>query len=219
MRPLSTISIVLAFFASIATSALAAPAAPETRQLDPPPNHAPIPLVNRAGRVAAAATASRAAATMSGTLLRQSSATTTWFLYPGACAERAGGTWAARTTPHADSLDGYAVGSTGGYGRFDLTVKEQLWHVVDTATPSSQRPAVPRGARALWCGQYDLNWATRVGYPNITEQILYVDLESDRAPIAATGTYSVTFTMNQSTELGYDFVYFVGGGRFGGRLR
>ncbi len=98
MRPLSTISIVLAFFASIATSALAAPAAPETRQLDPPPIHAPIPLVNRAGRVAAAATASRAAATMSGTLLRQSSATTTWFLYPGACAERAGGTWAARTT-------------------------------------------------------------------------------------------------------------------------
>lgn len=216
MRPFPLIPALLTLVSALASSAPAAPALPDTRRYDPPPLQAPIPIDNRAGRIAAAASASRGSATMSGASIRQTLATSTWFLYPGACTDRANGTWAARTAPQADSLDSYAVGSTGGFGRADFTVKEQLWHVVDAVTASAQRPAIPNGSRALWCGKYSPNWAVPVGYPSLTEQILYIDLESDRAPIAATGTYTITFTMNQSTELGYDFVYFVGGGDSGG---
>jgi hypothetical protein len=205
---------ILAILASaMAPPSSAAPA--NLRPVPPPPLQAPIPLENRAGGIGEGAASTGTSATLSGTLIRRSLATTSWFLYPGACTDRANGIWAPRSVPQADSLNTYAIGSTGGYSRLDQTIKPQLWHVVDAATPSGQRPAIPNGSRALWCGKYDPNWVVPVGYPNLTEQILYIDLESDRAPIAASGTYTITFTMNQSTELGYDFVYFIGGGDSG----
>ncbi|HYJ31654.1 MAG TPA: hypothetical protein VE326_00375, partial [Candidatus Binatia bacterium] len=62
-------------------------------------------------------------ATLSGTVVKQASATTTWFLYPGACQDRAGGTWAPKTAIQADSLDTYTNGTQGGYTAVDLSLK------------------------------------------------------------------------------------------------
>ncbi|MEK7347849.1 MAG: hypothetical protein AABZ94_03180, partial [Candidatus Eisenbacteria bacterium] len=119
-------------------------------------------------------------ATLSGTLIKQASATTSWFLYPGACNDRAASTWVARTAIQSDSLNAYTVGSQGGYGRADLSLAPKLIGIVDAATLASQRPAIPTGSRAIWCGKYDANWVVPVGYPNLTNQILYIDLESNR---------------------------------------
>jgi len=151
--------------------------------------------------------------TLSGTLLKRTNATSSWFLYPGACSDRAGGTWVARSTPQADSLNTYSVGSLGGYSREDLSSGEKLFRIVEATTPANQRPAIPTGTRALWCGKYDPNWVVPVGYPNVTSQILYIDLESDRVPINSnTGTYTITMKLNVSLEQNYDFLYFIGGG-------
>ncbi len=134
----------------------------------------------------------------SGTLLRQTAATTAWFLYPGACVQRALGTWSAKSSPVADSLQptpgftnsaGYTDNqpdiaggnNTIAYTRADQSLSEILWHVVDVATPAAQRPAIIAGSRSLWCGRYDANFAVKVGYPNHTFQILYFD----------TGTHSL----------------------------
>src|SRR6476661_10829304 len=107
---------------------------------DPPVTSQFVPLDGRAGAIGALAKSGNYTATLSGTLVKQASATTTWFLYPGACQDRAGGTWAAKTAIQADSLDTYTTGTTGGYGVLDLSLKEVLWHKVTTAVPAAQRP-------------------------------------------------------------------------------
>ncbi len=191
---------------------------------DPPKAYAPIPLENRAGAIGAMAKNGNYQATLSGSMIKQASATTTWFLYAGACADRAAGTWVARTDIQADSLNTYTVGTQGGYGRSDQSLSEIQWHIVDTATPANQRPAAVgeggsdaiNGSRAIWCGKYDPNWVNPVGYPNLTNQILYLDLEANRAavsqPTAAGGTYSLSMRVNISDEQNYDFTYIMGGG-------
>src|SRR2546426_12673553 len=50
---------------------------------------------------------------LAGAIVRSATATTTWYLYPGACTDRASGTWTPRTTPQADSLNSYASGGPG----------------------------------------------------------------------------------------------------------
>jgi len=63
----------------------------------------PVPLENRAGPIGDMARGqSGYQGTLSGTLIKQSAVTTSWFLYPGACVDRALGTWAAKLTPVAD---------------------------------------------------------------------------------------------------------------------
>jgi hypothetical protein len=148
-------------------------------------------------------------ATLSGTLVRRAMATTTWFLYPGACADRALGTWSPKTSPVADSLDSYAEFSTDTFGRVDLSLHEKLWHVADVSTPATQRPAILSGSRSLWCGKYDPSWVLPVGYPNTTYQILYLDSGSH------TSSYTLTLQMVSSAQLNYDFLYLIGGGASG----
>ena len=153
------------------------------------------------------------APSLSGTLIKQASVTTTWFLYPGACTDRANNTWVPRTAIQADSLNTYGVGSLGGYGRADLSAVEKEFHIVEASIPAGQRPTIPTGSRAIWCGKYDPSWVVPVGYPNVTNQILYIDLESNRTPIpASTGTYTITMNLNVALERNYDFLYFIGGG-------
>src|SRR5512143_2380427 len=79
----------------------------------PPKASEPIPLENRAGAIGAMAKSGNFQATLSGTLIKQASATTSWFLYPGACNDRAGGTWVPRTAQQADSINTYTVGGQG----------------------------------------------------------------------------------------------------------
>ncbi|HYQ89357.1 MAG TPA: hypothetical protein VEU09_06990, partial [Candidatus Binatia bacterium] len=146
---------------------------------------------------------------MSGTLIRSATtATTTWFLYPGACADRANGTWAPRSTPQADSLNSYTPGSTGPYTGLDQSLSEILWHVEDNAlcTPGTHCPAALAGTRMLWCGKFDPDAVQKVGYPNFTYQILYIDTGSHSA------NYDLTLTYNFSMEFNYDAVYLIGGG-------
>ena len=69
--------------------------------------------------------------TLTGALIRAANATTSWFLYPGACTDRANGTWSPRSTPQADSLNTYPAGTTGPYTILDQTAYEILWHVSD----------------------------------------------------------------------------------------
>jgi hypothetical protein len=204
---------------------------------DPPKASAPIPLEDRAGAIGAMARSGNSnyqaarnyQATLSGSMIKQASATTSWFLYPGACQDRAANTWVAKTSIQADSLNTYTVGGQGGYGRSDQSLSESIITIVSTATPSSQRPKAVgeggsdaiNGTRAIWCGKYDPNWVNPIGYPNLTNQILYIDLEANRAaasPGAATGTYSIAMRMNNSMEQNYDFVYLIGGGDDDGNI-
>jgi hypothetical protein len=143
---------------------------------------------------------------LSGTLLKQSATTTSWFLYPNACAERALNTWSPRTSPVADSLNSYSAGTTGPYTVQDQSLKEILWHVFDTGVPASQRPAPLEGTASLWCGKYDAQAVQAVGYPNVTYQILYVDTG------AHSSNYTLTLLFQGSTEPDYDFLYLIGGG-------
>ena len=144
--------------------------------------------------------------TLSGTLLRSVAATTSWYLYPGACTDRANGTWLAKTSAVADSLNGYTIGTSGPYQAADLSLNERLWHVVDASTPATQRPSILDGSRSLWCGKYDAEFVRPVGYPDLTMQILYVNTGSHSS------TYTLTLDMNVSAETGYDFLYLIGGG-------
>ena len=57
----------------------------------------PVPLDARAGAVGAFARGENYAGTLSGSVIKQSAVTTQYFLYPGACVQRALGTWAAKT--------------------------------------------------------------------------------------------------------------------------
>ncbi|HET9950290.1 MAG TPA: FlgD immunoglobulin-like domain containing protein [Candidatus Eisenbacteria bacterium] len=173
------------------------------------------PIVSGSGTTSPSGSGSSGsyAPSLSGTSIRNSNVTKSYLLYPGACLDRAGGTWVARTSLQADSLNTYAVGSLGGYGRADRSVSEKEFHVVDASTPAGQRPAIPTGSRAIWCGRYDPSWVVPVGYPDVTNQILHIDLESNRTPIAAsTGTYAITMSLNVALERNYDFLYFIGGG-------
>lgn len=210
---------LFALLGLVAIGTWAVPALAGVTLNGPPKAAAPIPLENRAGAIGAMAKSGNYQATLSGTLIKQASATTSWFLYPGACNDRAANTWVARSAIQADSLDSYTVGSQGGYGRADQSLATPLWHVVDTSVPSGQRPdnngvtGPIFGTAALWMGKYDPNWVNQVGYPNLTNQILYIDLESNRTPIpASTGTYNFTAKLNHSSEQGYDYLYFMGGG-------
>lgn len=220
---------LFALLGLVAVGMWAVPVLASTANNGPPKAFAPIPLENRAGAIGAMAKsgnyqgAAKYQATLSGTLIKQASATTTWFLYPGACTDRITSTWVAKTVIQADSLNGYTDGfidpqapAQGNYTRSDLSSGEKLWHIVDSGvTPANQRPAIPTGTHALWCGKYDAAFVNPVGYPNLTAQILYIDLEANRptaSPAPGTGTYTITMKFNSSTEQNYDFVYFMGGG-------
>jgi len=205
--------------------AIPAVAAPLTSGVDGPKVHPdPVPLENRAGAIGAFARGESNQATLSGTLIKQAAATTAWFMYPGACVQRALGTWSSKSFPVADSLQpngafpnssGYTAGqptpasNTIAYTRQDLSLPEKLWGLADAATSATERPAIIDGQRSLWCGKFDANWLVPVGYPNITYQILYIDSG------AHAGNWTLTFEGNISAELNYDFVYFIGGGTGG----
>ena len=195
--------------------------------LDGPKMREPATPENRAGITGDMARA-RTGATLSGTLIKQTAATTSWYLYPGACRERALGTWAPKSAPVSDSLQPttgfpnsigqYVDGQPDidgsdnriAYTRFDLSLSEKLFHIVESSVTSSQRPAMIDGTRMIWCGKYDANWVVKVGYPNVTYQILYIDSRPSGTPHA--GSWNLTFDANLSVELNYDFVYVIGGG-------
>src|SRR5262245_31314224 len=180
---------------------------------DPPKAKAPIPLDNRAGIWQSRAEGNYKG-TLSGALIKQSQATTTWYLYPGACAERSAGTWVPRTSPQADSLNSYAVGSVGPYGLKDQSLSEILWHVSDNGTcnttgaGSNLCPPALGGSRMLWCGKFDSNWVNKYGYPNLSYQILYLNTG------AHAGNYTLTMTYQFSSEFNYDYVWLFGGNLF-----
>jgi FlgD Ig-like domain len=190
----------------------------------------PVPMENRAGRLGAMARGDEAQykGTLSGTLIKQAQvASTTWFLYPNACNDRANGpefpanlgTWSVKTAIVADSLNGYnPITQNHGYGISDLSLKEILWHVTDGSDALDGAPVVLDGARSLWCGKYDPNWVVQSGYPNLTFQILFIDTD----PIAQGGgssritngdaTYSLSWQGDINTEYNYDFLYLIGAG-------
>ncbi len=180
------------------------------------------PLENRAGRLGAIARHAENVyrGTLSGTLIRQAQATTSWLLYPGACNDRSAGTWAPRWAgPIADDLDSYdPLLQDHGYGVEDLSVQERLWHIddgttVDRSTGNEPWPLPINGARSLWCGKTHPIWSVKSGYPNLTFQILYIDTD----PAAAGGgtarstPYTLSWTQYLSTEFNYDYLYVIGG--------
>jgi len=186
----------------------------------------PTALENRAGNIGAMARGEKlSGALMSGTMLKQTAVTTSWFLYPGACVERALGTWSPKSSMVADSLQptpgfpnssGYTDNqpdiagnnNTIAYTRFDGSLAEKLWHVTNTGVPAAERPAIISGTASLWCGKYDPNFLnpTKTGYPNLTFQILYIDTG------AHAGAYHLTFSGNLSSEQNYDYNSILGGG-------
>jgi hypothetical protein len=173
---------------------------------DPPKLSEPISLENKAGIWQKQGGNS---GTLSGALIKQAQATTTWFLYPGACAERAASTWVPRTTPHSDSLNTYAAGSVGPYGVQDASLSEILWHVTDNATCTINVDCPPAigGTRAIWCGKFDPNYqgGDHYGYPNITYQILYVNTGTHA------GNYNLVLSYQINAEINYDYVWLIGG--------
>ena len=179
---------------------------------DPPPAKEYQPLDGRSGSVGASAAGGNSRMTLSGTTLKASAVdVTSWFMYPGACQQRSLGTWAPRSTAQADSLDTYnpddPIKPQGAYTRVDLSLKESLWSTpTGPAGGSATTPIIPVGTRTLWCGKYEPNFVVDVGYPNQTFQILYIDTGAHAAD------YTLTFLMNQSTEIDYDYVHLIGGG-------
>jgi hypothetical protein len=178
---------------------------------DLPKLQEPIPLENRAGRIGAMFRGEEAAfqGTLSGTLLKQAQTpTTTWYLYPNACNDRQAGTWAPRTAIVADSLNTYSTSVVDhGYQLEDQSLKERLWKIAErnvTVPPSMYQPVLD-GTRSLWCGKMDENWVVKVGYPNLTFQILYIDTGNH------TGNWNLQWIQNVSTEFNYDYLYIIGG--------
>ncbi len=186
----------------------------------------PVPLENRAGKIGDLARGSSGGATLSGTLIKQTAVTSQWFLYPGACVQRALGTWSPKSTPVADSLQptagfpnssGYTDNqpdiaggnNTIAYTRSDQSLAEKLWNSVPSSVPAGERPAIINGTRSIWCGKFDNNYVVKVGYPNVTFQILYIDTGTHA------GAYNFTFDGSLSAELNYDYVRFLGGGSLG----
>ena len=161
---------------------------------------APIPMSLRPKRVSSALT------TFSGSVIRRATQTKTYYLYPGACLDRASGTWAPRPSPVADSLNSYQVGTRGGYTTVDRTAVGSLWHIIDSSIPPSQRPSIIDQNYSLWCGTYDDTWGKSVGYPNNAFSVLYINTGTHAS------TYLLTMSLNLSVERDYDFVYLLGGG-------
>ncbi len=152
---------------------------------------------------------------LSGTLIRQSQATTTWLLYPGACNDRAAGTWSPRSSPVADSLNTYNTTSQNhGYTLVDQSLKEHLWHIDDGTTKVGTFPLPIDGSRSLWCGKTNPGWAVQSGYPNETYQILYVDtdIRAAQGGGARSTNYNLSWYQYASTDLGFDRLYIIGGG-------
>jgi FlgD Ig-like domain len=157
-------------------------------------------------------------ASLSGSLIKNAQTTTTWFLYPNACNERAANTWTPQTSIVADSLNTYnPMTQNHGYGLSDLSLQEKLWHITDGSdSPDIGAGLVLSGSRSLWCGKYDPNQVVRSGYPDDAYQILYVDTD----PVALAGgtarstgaSYTLSWAQNVSTELHYDYFYLIGGG-------
>ncbi len=141
--------------------------------------------------------------------------TTTWFLYPNACNDRAAGTWAAATAIVADSLNTYdPTTQNHGYGVLDNSLKERLWHISDGSGTIGLPAGLPiDGARSLWCGKTDNNWVVKSGYPNLTFQILYFDTDKSAAGggAARAGSYALDWVQNVSTEYNYDYMYIIAG--------
>jgi len=181
---------------------------------------------NRGGSVGEMARAHNGA-TLSGTLIKQSAATTSWFLYPGACRDRALNTWAPKATPVSDSLNATAAFPVGAfyvdgqpnidgndnriaYTRSDLSLSEKLFHILESSVPAAERPDMIDGDRMIWCGKFDANWVVKVGYPNVTYQLLYIDSGEHLS-----GSWSFSFDGNVSVELNYDYVHVIGGGNAG----
>ncbi|HSQ60393.1 MAG TPA: T9SS type A sorting domain-containing protein [Acidobacteriota bacterium] len=162
---------------------------------------APIPLQLRPKREPSALT------TLSGSFIRQATQTKTYYLYPGACLDRASGMWAPRSSPVADSLNGYGIGTRGGYTSVDRTAVGSLWHIIDSSIPATERPPILFGNYSLWCGTYDDAWGNSVGYPNNALSVLYINTGVPHA-----STYVLTMSLNISAERDYDFVYLIGGG-------
>ncbi len=146
------------------------------------------------------------ARTFSGTRLLQTTLDSVFLLYPGACYERDAGTWSPRPYAIADSLNTYMLGSTGPYQQVDASTQDRMWHIADASTDAAQRPAILDGSRSLWCGKYNSSWINKVGYPNQTMQILYIDTGSHAAP------YTLSMVMQLCSEYAYDYVYLIGGG-------
>src|SRR5262245_26074071 len=145
---------------------------------------------------------------MAGSIVRSAFATTTWYLYPGACTDRASGTWVPKSSPVADSLNGYTPGTSGPYTVVDQSAQEILWHVSDngTCSPGTTCPPALNDTRSLWCGKNDPGWAIGYGYPNFTYQILYIDTGHHDA------NYNFVLSYNFSGESIYDNGFLVGGG-------
>lgn len=182
----------------------------------------PTPLDNRAGRIGAFARGNEAAykGTLSGTLIKQTQATSTWYLYPGACNQRAANTWTPYTLgPVSDSLNSYdPTLQNDGYGLQDQSLKEILWHIddgttVDRTTGNEPWPLPIDGARSLWCGKTDPNFVVKSGYPNLTYQILYFDTDIVAAAggTARVNPYTLSWSQYMSSEFNYDYVYVIGG--------
>ena len=172
---------------------------------NPPKVSEPIPLENRAG--ISQRSGGKYQGTLSGTLIKQSQATTSWFLYPGACTDRYTSSWIPKPTPHADSLNSYTVNTTGPYTLADQSVAAILWHIDDPAVgPASDHPAAV-ATRNLWCGKFDANYLdpNHLGYPNLTYQILYVDTG------AHGGNYTLTVKHVFNAEQNYDYTYVLAG--------
>lgn len=190
--------------------------------IDLPTVKEPTPLDNRAGRIGAFARGNEAAykGTLSGTLIKQTQAVSTWFLYPGACNQRAANTWAPYTLgPVSDSLNTYDPNlQNDGYGLQDQSLKEGLWHIddgtaVDRTTGNEPWPLPIDGARSLWCGKTDPNFVVKSGYPNLTYQILYFDTDIVAAGggAARVNPYTLSWAQYMSSEFNYDYVYVIGG--------
>src|SRR4051812_12141954 len=174
---------------------------------DPPKAQEPTSLDNRAGVWQSRQGGSQGS--LSGALIKQAQTTTTWYLYPGACADRAANSWTPRSTPQADSLNTYTAGTTGPYTASDQSLSEILWHVSDNATCGTLNvncPPALSGTRMIWCGKFDASWNVKYGYPNLTFQILYIDTGVHGS------NYTLSFDYQFSTEFNYDYVYLIGGG-------
>jgi len=177
-------------------------------------------------------------ATLSGTLVNQSTAlqaVTQYFLYPGACTDVANGDWGITPPLAFDSTDTYpnhmrsdslnidiahpeyVVGTRGPYTASDQSLADILFHVNEPGgSDDNQRAPAGGGAifsgstRHIWCGLNDTNWTLQYGYPNLTYQILYVDTRLG-GTARGTGTYTLTFKHNWSSEHSYDYNYLIGG--------
>ena len=190
---------------------------------DPPLREEITSPENRAGRLGAVVRGTEAAAnlykgTLSGTLIKQTQATTSWYLYPGACAQRAGGTWVPYTAgPVSDSLNTYdPTTQNHGYQVEDQSLKEILWHIDDGVgkdVSNGPWPLPIDGARSLWCGKTDPNFKNKSGYPNLTFQILYFDTDLSAAGggAARSGAYTLSWSQYVSSEFNYDWMYVIAG--------